>query len=145
MKGICSSWTTSIFSCANSILLLWSSGASSGIPLIGYFYSSTSDGACRLDHTGNHRLTMMTSCHGNFFRITSPLRMESTGSPVVSLTKASNAELWWLVWSSCWTNSQVTSDLRHGDASALNSHYHDVSCQIALTPNRRINPSFNFI
>ena len=42
---------------------------------------------------------MMTSSNGNLFRITGPLSGESTGHRWIPLTKASNAELWYFLWS----------------------------------------------
>ena len=42
---------------------------------------------------------MMTSSNGNIFRVTGHLWGESTGSRWISLTKASDAELWYFLWS----------------------------------------------
>ena len=42
---------------------------------------------------------MMTSSNGNIFRVTGPLCGEFTGHLWVSLTKASDAELWCFLWS----------------------------------------------
>ena len=45
---------------------------------------------------------MMTSSNGNIFRVTGPLFGEFIGHRWISLTKASDAELWWFlldVWS----------------------------------------------
>ena len=42
---------------------------------------------------------IMTSSNGNIFRVTGPLRGESIGHWRISLTKASEAELWYYVWS----------------------------------------------
>ena len=41
---------------------------------------------------------MMTSSNGNIFRITGPLCGEFTGHRWISLTKASNAVLWYFLW-----------------------------------------------
>ena len=41
----------------------------------------------------------MTSSNGNIFRSTGPLREESTGDRWILLTKASDAELWCVLWS----------------------------------------------
>ena len=42
---------------------------------------------------------MMTSSNGNIFRVTGPLCGEFTGHRWITLTKASNAELWCFLWS----------------------------------------------
>ena len=42
---------------------------------------------------------MMTSSNGNIFRITGPLCGEFTGHRWIPLTKASDAELWYFLWS----------------------------------------------
>ena len=42
---------------------------------------------------------MMTSSNGNLFRATEPLWGESTGDWWIPPTKASDAELWWFLWS----------------------------------------------
>ena len=42
---------------------------------------------------------MMTSSNGNIFRVTGPLWGESTGHRWIPLTKASDAELWYFLWS----------------------------------------------
>ena len=41
----------------------------------------------------------MTSSNGTIFRITGPLRWESTGHRWIPLSKASDAELWCFLWS----------------------------------------------
>ena len=56
---------------------------------------------------------MMTSSNGSIFRITGPL--EFTGHRWISLTKASDAELWWFLWSvwiDGWVNNYEAGDLR---------------------------------
>ena len=47
----------------------------------------------------NYNQTMDTSLNGNIFRIAGPLCWEFTGHWWISLTKASDAELWCFVWS----------------------------------------------
>ena len=42
---------------------------------------------------------MLTSSNGNIFRVTGPLCEEFTGHRWISLTKASDAELWCFLWS----------------------------------------------
>ena len=43
--------------------------------------------------------TMMTSLNGNTFRVTGPLYGEFTGHRWILLTKASDTELWYFLWS----------------------------------------------
>ena len=42
---------------------------------------------------------MMTSSNGNIFRVTGPLWGESYGPRGIPITKASDAEFWWFLWS----------------------------------------------
>ena len=42
---------------------------------------------------------MMTSSNGNIFRVTEHLCGEFTGPRLIPHTKASDAELWWFLWS----------------------------------------------
>ena len=42
---------------------------------------------------------MMTSSNGNIFRVTGPLCGEFTGNRWIPRTKASDAELWYFIWS----------------------------------------------
>ena len=44
-------------------------------------------------------LIMMTSSNGSIFCVTGPLCGEFSGHRGIPLTKASNAELWWFLWS----------------------------------------------
>ena len=44
-------------------------------------------------------VVMMTSSNGNIFRVTGPLCEETTGHWWIPLTKASDAELWFFLWS----------------------------------------------
>ena len=46
----------------------------------------------------------MTSSNGSIFRVTGPLWGEFTGHRWIPLTKASNAELWFFIWSAPWIN-----------------------------------------
>ena len=43
--------------------------------------------------------SMMTSSHGNIFRVIGPLLVESIGHRWIPLTKANDAELWCFLWS----------------------------------------------
>ena len=46
-----------------------------------------------------HMDIMMTSSNGNIFRVTGHLCGEFTGPRWIPRTKASDAELWWFLWS----------------------------------------------
>ena len=69
---------------------------------------------------------MLTSSHGNIFRVTGPLCGEFTGHRWIPSTKARDAELWHFLWSA-WINSGVNNrearDLRchcaHYDATVM--------------------------
>ena len=54
---------------------------------------------CEVNHRVRGWLSMMTSSNGNIFRLTDPLNAEFTGLRWISRTKASEAELWWFLWS----------------------------------------------
>ena len=60
--------------------------------------------------------TMMTSSNGNIFHITGPLCVEFTDHRWIPLTKASDAELWYFLWSTPWidgwVNNREAGDLR---------------------------------
>ena len=58
---------------------------------------------------------MMTSSNGNIFRVTGHLCGKFTGPRWISHTKASDAELWCLLWSArinSWVNNGEAGDLR---------------------------------
>ena len=60
---------------------------------------------------------MMTSSHGNIFRVTGHLCKEFTGPRWIPRTKASDAELWWIcTWINGWENNGEAGDLRHHGA-----------------------------
>ena len=63
---------------------------------------------------------MMTSWNGNIFRFTGPLCEEFTGHRWISSTKASDAELWYFLWSAHslngWVNNREAGDLRRHHA-----------------------------
>ena len=50
-------------------------------------------------HTTENAITMMTSSNGNIFRVTGHLCGEFTSPRWIPRTKASDAELWCLLWS----------------------------------------------
>ena len=59
----------------------------------------------------------MTSSNGNIFRVTGPLWGEFTGHRWIPLTKASDAELWYFLWSAPewingWVNIREAGDWR---------------------------------
>ena len=54
----------------------------------------------------------MTSSNGNIFRVTGHLCGKFTGHRWISHTKASDAELWCLLWSAPWVNNREAGDLR---------------------------------
>ena len=60
--------------------------------------------------------SMMTSSNGNIFRVTGPLCRGFPSHRWIPLTKASDAELWYFLWSAPritgWVNNRVTGDLR---------------------------------
>ena len=65
---------------------------------------------------------MMTSSNGNFFRFTGLLCREFTGDWWFPLTKASDAQLWCLLWSAPWINSWV-NNREAGDLRRHHAHY----------------------
>ena len=62
----------------------------------GHYYALWEE--CRV-YPIKHTLGMMTSSNGINFRVTGPLCGEFTGHQWISLTKASDAELWRFLWS----------------------------------------------
>ena len=73
---------------------------------------------------------LMTSSNGNIFRVTGSLSGESTGDQWIPLTKASDAELWFLIWSAPnerlskqsrrrWLETQSRSLLRQCNAQTV--------------------------
>ena len=75
-------------------------------PVIGclYIFLPTPKRKCRrvdgICVTGCNEQHMMTPLNWNIFRVTGPLWAESIGHRWVPPTKASDAELWWFLWSS---------------------------------------------
>ena len=66
----------------------------------------------------------MTSSNGNIFRVTGPLWGESADHRWIPLTKTSDAELWYFLWSAPeQTAEQTIEDLRrhraHYDVTAM--------------------------
>ena len=56
--------------------------------------------------------SMMTSLNGNIFRVTGHLSGEFTGSRWIPRTKASDAEVWCILWINGWGNNREAGDLR---------------------------------
>ena len=72
--------------------------------------------------TGLSWYCMMTSSNGNNFRVTGPLCGEFTRHRWISLTEASDAELWCFNWSSPWINGWVNNG-EAGDLRRHRAHY----------------------
>ena len=65
---------------------------------------------------------MMTSTNGNIFRVTGPLCGEFTGHRWIPRTTASDAELWYFLWSAHWINGWV-NNREAGDLRRHRAHY----------------------
>ena len=73
----------------------------------------------------------MTSSNGNIFRVTGHSCGEFTGHQWIPSTKASDAELWCLLWSApemhSWVNNSGAGDLKrhrdYRDVTVIRSHY----------------------
>ena len=59
-------------------------------------------------HPTRSRYNMMTSSNGNIFRITGPFLGESNGHRWIPLTKTSDRELWFILWSASEQAAEVT-------------------------------------
>ena len=76
--------------------------------------------------------SMMTSSNGNIFHVTGPLCGEVTGHRWISLTKASDAELWcFFYWSAPWINGWVNNP-EAGDLKRHRAHYGAIETPITL-------------
>ena len=64
----------------------------------------------------------MTSSNGNIFHVTGPLCGEFTGHRWIPLTKASDTELWYFLWSAPWINGWA-NDREAGDFRRHRAHY----------------------
>ena len=73
---------------------------------------------------------MMTSSNGNIFRVTGHLCGEFTGHRWISLTKASDAELWYFLWSAPWINGWVNNS----EAGDLIRHRADYDVIVMMAP-----------
>ena len=67
-------------------------------------------------------IVMMTSSNGNIFRVPGPLCGVFTGHRWIHRTKASNAELRWILWSVPWINGWV-NNREAGDLRRYRAHY----------------------
>ena len=74
-------------------------------------------------------VSIMTSLNGHISLITGPLRGEFTGHRWISLTKASDSELWCVSLIYAWTNG----DENHRDAGDLRRHgpHHGVTAKLS--------------
>ena len=92
---------------------------------------------------GSHQVPyfMMTSSNGNIFRVTGQFCGEFTGLRWIPHTKASDAELWYLicVWINGWINNSEAGDLRrcraHYDVSIMWSYSLSISTNLILYHN----------
>ena len=83
-------------------------------------------------HISNHNYTkviwkmllfyMMTSTNGNVFRVTGPLCGGFTGHRWIPLTKCSNTELWYFLWSAPEFNGRA-NNRDAGDMRRHRAHY----------------------
>ena len=71
--------------------------------------TNTGSGVTHAYHVGH---CIMTSSNGNIFRVTGPLCGEFTGYWWIPLSKTSDAELWYFLWSASWINNREADDLR---------------------------------
>ena len=66
---------------------------------------------------------MMTSSNGNIFRVTGPLWGVSTGDRRIYLTKASDAELWYFLWSAPEQNAgSLRRHRAHYEVTVMQCH-----------------------
>ena len=65
---------------------------------------------------------MTTSSNGSSFRVTCPLCREFIGYRWIPLTKASDAELWYYLWSAPWINGWINNH-EAGDLRRYRAHY----------------------
>ena len=65
---------------------------------------------------------MMTSSNGNIFRVTDHLCGEFTSHRLIPHTKASDAKLWFFLWSAPWINGWVNNG-EAGDLGRHRTHY----------------------
>ena len=88
-------------------------------------------------------INMMTSSNGNIFRVTGPLRGEFTGNRWTPLAKASDAELWCILWSVLeqwlskqsrrwWFETPSLSFLRHYNESPIFCMLCCILCHVIL-------------
>ena len=75
----------------------------------GISYSATA--TCTLSSRLRTRQLMMTSSNGNIFLVIGPLRGESTSHRWISLTMASDAELWCSFWSAPEQTAEQTIEI----------------------------------
>ena len=85
------------------------------------------------------RFCMKTSSKGNIFRVTGLLCGEFTGHRWIPRTKASDAELWYFLWSAPWIKNREAGDLKRHRA-----HYDVIVLgKPCMAPDNRIELMFN--
>ena len=72
----------------------------------------------------------MTSSNGKIFCVTGPLCGELTGHRWIPLTKASDAEIWFFLWSVPWINGWV-NNREAGDLRRHRVHYDAIVMELA--------------
>ena len=77
-----------------------------------HIYLSSHKWPGQVDPLLRHSCFVVTSWHGNIFRVTGPLWRESIGHRRIYLTSVSNAERLMYVWTNGWINSVVVGDSR---------------------------------
>ena len=91
------------------------------------YYHGNHGGRVRQHHSQHlpkRRKYMMTSSNGNSFRVTGPLWGEFTGHRWITLTKASDAELWCFALICAWINSCANN--RDADGFRRHRAHYDV-------------------
>ena len=88
---------------------------------------------------------MMTLLNGNFARVTGPLWGESSGHRWIALTKASNAEIWYFLWSAPEQTVEQTMETKQ--ASDLRRHHahYDATIMKIFSLRHRIVSKIIFI
>ena len=69
---------------------------------------------------------MMASSNGNIFGVTGPWCGDFTGPRWTPLPKASDAELWYFLWSAPWINGWVNN------GEARDSSRHRANCDVIV-------------
>ena len=97
---------------------------------------------------------MMTSSNRNIFRVIGPLRGDFTGHRWTPLTKTSDAELWWFLWSlpektvskqsrCLWFETPLRALWRHCDATC--NEYHVIMNCVMKNTGCGLVPAFHCV